>query len=209
MILGSKSYIFVPDGTANGEGEISIGSDLATAKVNIVTAINGSDGHNTPNTSVLAADFIGTDCIISALIGGVSGDSIVAEGTFNDILSEFDSETLGTTTAGADCTASNTIIKLAAEVLVSGNGNYTLVDGVNDTMDCASVIKGVIGNDIVISETLSHGSWTGAAVLLSGGIDGTVGINGATKKDTSFFYWTVAENTIHDSNWVRTGGNTF
>ncbi|NLD46415.1 MAG: hypothetical protein GX660_04350, partial [Clostridiaceae bacterium] len=53
MTIGGKEYIFVPDGTANADGEISIGTDIDTAQANIVAAINGAEGSfNTPNAKV-------------------------------------------------------------------------------------------------------------------------------------------------------------
>ena len=41
MTIGTKVYTFVPAGTANADGEVSIGADLAAALIIIVEAIDG------------------------------------------------------------------------------------------------------------------------------------------------------------------------
>ena len=51
ITIGSKLYTFVADGTEAVEGDISVGTDLATAQANVVGAINGTDSINTANTS--------------------------------------------------------------------------------------------------------------------------------------------------------------
>ena len=67
--LGEKVYTFVPEGTANADGEVGIGADLAGAQANVVAAINGSDGHNTAHSTVSIAAFAANDAVITALYG--------------------------------------------------------------------------------------------------------------------------------------------
>lgn len=104
MTIGDKVFTFVAEGTANADGEIGVGADLAGAKTNIVAAINGSDGWNTASAYVTAAAFATNDCVLTALIRGVAGDLIATTQTFDNVGNVFDAATLGTTTAGVDGT---------------------------------------------------------------------------------------------------------
>jgi len=71
------------------------------------------------------------------------------------------------------------------------------------TMTCTNKIKGLIGNSTAIAETGTQTSWAGAAVFLSGGVDGTVGIANETCADASYIYHAVATQTTADTNWRR------
>lgn len=51
------------------------------------------------------------------------------------------------------------------------NSNVTALAGVGTTFTATAQVAGAAGNAIVIGETLTNGSWAGAAVLLSGGVD--------------------------------------
>lgn len=81
IIIDGVTYTFVADGAEDSPGEISIGADEAAAKVNIVAAINGTDGHNDAHPTVSAADFSGDNCTISALTKGVAANAIAVSDT--------------------------------------------------------------------------------------------------------------------------------
>lgn len=200
MIIGTKGYVFVPDGTANADGEISIGTDLATAQANIVAAINGTDGVNAPNSKASADIFALDSTTITALIGGVAGDSIVTTETFTAATNAFGADALA---GGADCSAADAITALVAAITSSDTQGVSAADGTGDTLVITCDVAGVIGNDVVIGETMTNGAFTDDAVLLSGGVDGTVGVNGDTYKDESYLYVCIADNTIADKNWRR------
>lgn len=104
MTIGTKTYTFTADGTADEDGEIDVGADLADAKTLVVAAINGTDGNNTAHTQVTAAAFSGDDCVITASTKGTAGDDIATTETFTAGTNVFDAATLGTTTAGVDGT---------------------------------------------------------------------------------------------------------
>jgi hypothetical protein len=104
MTIGTKVYTFVADGTEAEEGDISVETDLATAKVSIVAAINGTDSINTSNADVVASNFSTNDCTLTAKVKGVIGDTIVTTETFTAETNIFDAGTLGTETAGLDGT---------------------------------------------------------------------------------------------------------
>ena len=99
--VGATTYTFVASG-ANKAGEVNVGADLAAAKVNIVAAINGTDGWNNANVLATAAAFSGNTCVVTAATAGVAGDSIVFTETFTSGSNVMDgSGTLGGTRAGS------------------------------------------------------------------------------------------------------------
>lgn len=70
MTIGTKKYTFVAVAAGDVDGEIEVGADLPAAKVNIVAAINGTDGYSVAHPEVSAAEFSSDACTITALVGG-------------------------------------------------------------------------------------------------------------------------------------------
>jgi len=169
MEIAGTTYTFVANGTANSAGEISLGADEAASKVNIVAAINGTDGVNSAHPLVTAATFATDDCVITAISGGVAGDAITTTESFTHVSNVFDAATLGTTTAGNDTTASEAVTAVAATL----TGDVTGTDGAGDTVDCVATTAGTAGNSLPTTETCANGSF--AAALLSGGLDDQAG----------------------------------
>jgi len=198
--LGTKEYTFVPLGTDNFDGEVTVGADLAAAKLALVAAINGDDGHNVVHILVSCAAFATNDAVISALIGGTAGDAIVSTEAFDEATNVFDSVTLA---SGVDCSAADAIVALAAVTVASDTQGIVGTDGAGDTLDVDADAGGVLGNAIVIAEDMANGAFAGAAVLLVGGIDGTVGEIGGHMIDDTYLYCCVAAQTIADANWRR------
>ena len=102
--IGTKLFTFVTDETADADGELDVGADLADAKVQIVAAINGTDGFNTASAFVTAAAFATNDCVLTAKVKGVAGDLIATTETFDEVTNVFDADVLGTTVTGVDGT---------------------------------------------------------------------------------------------------------
>jgi hypothetical protein len=200
MTIGTKVYTFVPVGTATADGEISIGADLAGAQANIIAAINGTDGVNDPNPFASAGAFAANVSVITALVGGVSGDDIVTTETFTAASNVFAAAKLAN---GSDCSAANAITALVTAVTASDTQGVGATDGNGDTVLFTADTAGVIGNDIEIGETLANGAFAEAAIKLSGGVDGTVGTKLHSMLDDSYLYYCVADNTIADKNWRR------
>jgi len=201
MTIGTKVYTFVPAGTANADGEVSIGADLAAALIIIVEAIDGTDGHNVEHTLVSpAAAFVAGDLVITAKVAGVTGDAIVTTETFTAVTNIFDAGTLGTTTPGVDCTFGNAALALEIEIDATVDTPVTagVVGGV---VTITAVTKGVAANAITVSDTMAHGVW--GAGTLAGGVNGTVGEQLATLADATYLYMCIAANTIADTNWRR------
>jgi hypothetical protein len=153
MTVGAVTYTFVPDGTANSDGEINIGSDLADAKVDIQNAIDGSDGYNTIHPTVTMADFVANDAVFTAIAGGTNGNALASTETFTAGTNVFDAATLGTTTAGVDPTAGEASDALVAAINASGTEAATAFD-IDDNE--VLVLRDVVGVDTeACSETLA------------------------------------------------------
>lgn len=198
MTIGVKVYTFVPNGTANADGEVSVGTDLPTAKAAIVAAING-DGHNVAHTLVTAAAFAGNTSVITALIGGAAGDLIATTETFTAGTNIFDAVTLGTTTAGVDCTNVNGGAALVARIVAVGTEPVTAAG--TDVVTATADVKGTLANAILTQETMGTGSWAQATLL--GGINGTVAAVRTLLADATNLYIAILENTIVDANWRK------
>lgn len=200
VLLGSKTYTFVPDGTENADGEVSVGGDLAGAKVNIVAAINGTDGISTANADVSAAAFSENDCVITALVGGIAGNSL--DSVYTGDTNAFDAATLGTTDAGVDCSAANAVTALVTAITASGTEPVSAADGDGDTVVITADTKGIAANSIATTEECANAAWGAETMTL--GVDGTVSSGiGLWHYDANYLYWTVAANTVADTNWRR------
>jgi len=184
MTIGTKVYTFVPVGTAEADGEIEIGDDLAEAQGNIEDAINGDDGVNTAHSAVFCSNFASDDAVITALVGGTAGN-IASTETFTAGTNVFSSATLVT---GANCSAANAITALVAAVTAHDTQDVGAVDGAGDTIDFTADDMGVAGNSIAVGETMANGAFTAGATTLSGGVDGTPVSNAKLMVDASYLY---------------------
>ena len=204
MTIGTKVFTFVPNGTANADGEVDVGTDLASGKLAIVAAINGTDGYNTPSTVVSAAAFATNDCVLTALVGGVAGDSIATTSSFTTGTNQFDAATLGTTTAGADCTAANAVTAIVTSVTANDTVGVGAADGAGDTVVLTADTKGTAGDSIATTTDMANATFDGATLgTTTAGVDGTVGTLDDIYFDSSYMYRAIAENTISDANWRR------
>lgn len=200
MTIGTKIYTFVPDGTDTADGEISRGTDLASAKLAIVAAINGTDEFNVPHPLVTAAAFVGDVCAITALVGGSSGNSIPSTENFTAGTNVFSAVTLG---SGDDCSASEAVTALVAAITASDTEGVSAVDGTGDTIDLTVDVAGAAGNDIPLATTMVNASFTDDAETFEGGVNGTVGSAHKFMVDNDYLYVCVAENTVSGKNWRR------
>lgn len=200
MTIGSKIFTFVANGAATVNGGIALGVDLPATKLAIVAAINGTDDVNDPHPLVSASAFNVNVCTITALVGGVAGNSIATTETYVAVGNVFSAVALAT---GANCSAANAITALVAAIVASDTQGVGAADGTGDTVDLTADVAGVVGNAIVIGETLTNGAFAGAATALSGGIDGTIGFIGQRMVDANYEYRCTADNTTADKNWRR------
>lgn len=203
ITIDEKVFIFVPNGTANADGEIDIESTLSNTQINIKAAVNGTDGVNTKHpTAKIVDDFTDDEVAIHARFGGTDGNSISTTETFTANTNVFSSATLA---GGADCSAADAITMFVSELGWAEKecDCANVADGPGNTIIVTAKVAGVIGNDIPITETLSNGSFIEGSTLLSGGINGTVGVSGEIYKDSTYLYVCTNTNTIADKNWRR------
>lgn len=102
LTIGTYTYTFVA--TPAATGDVAIGAAVANSQANLVAAINDGDSFNEASEFVTAGDFAADDCILTAVDGGVAGESVATTETFNAVTNVFDGTTLGTTTEGVDGT---------------------------------------------------------------------------------------------------------
>lgn len=199
MTIDTTVYTF--KASADEAGEIPIGVDVAATQVNIVAAINGTDGINSAHASVSAGDFATNESIITALVGGVAGDSIACTETFTAGTNVFDAATLGTEVAGVDCTAA---LADGALILADVGTTYSMAQGTGTTVTVTAVTKGVAGDLIATTESMANGAF-GQATLgdTTAGVNGTVGIAGDEYIDATYIYNLQVDNTLSDNNWRR------
>lgn len=201
MTIDGKVFTFVPINTATADGEIDIAVALATTQTNIIAAIMGTDVYNEPHESVkTTAGFIVNVLTITAIYGGAAGNSLAVSQTLTAPSNIFSAATLG---GGGSCTASNAVIALALAVTTSDTEGVGAVDSDGDTVLFTADVAGVVGNAIAIAEDMQNGSFAAGAVLLSGGINGTVGIDGDLYKNSTDIFISVGASTISTKNWRK------
>jgi hypothetical protein len=203
MTVGSKVYTFVPDGTANADGEITVGSDLAAAKLAVVAAINGTDAHNTAHTDVTAAAFVSDDCILQAKIGGTAGNAIATTETFTAVGNVFDASTLGTTQAGDDTSAAEAETAILAATALATAAAVTMAAGTGDQVVFTTATGGVEKNAWASTETMANAAF--GAATFTGGLDGTEAAAGEfglhNDAGTVSLYFSIAENDGTGQSW--------
>jgi hypothetical protein len=135
--LGSI-YQFVANGDPIFAGFIEIGANVAATRVNIVAAVNGTDGTNSASPYVSLDNFSGSTAIATAAEYGT--DPITSTSAATNI--SFDAATLGTTRAGVAAVKSYIEVLPAPgvgfcygfhrvwNVLDTTNGAYTFPAGV-------------------------------------------------------------------------------
>lgn len=231
VILGNTTYIFktalsTEPTVAN---EILIEATVTLTIDNLVSAVTGGAGEGTKYSVDTVSQGAATGSKASADTFLMTYNSVGYLGNQYDTLGTLTHATWGdkTLVGGIDAEAANDIfMDTNAEgsidnlvLAIMGTGvagtNYgtgtvahTLVNAVKkdaDEMTVTAKTKGVAGNAIALAETLSNAGskWTGDAVFLSGGLDGTVAVKGAMFVDTTYLYYAIAANTITGTNWRR------
>lgn len=168
MTIGTRTWVFVPDGEDGSDGEISVGGDLAENKLAIVAAINGTDGFNTASTDVTASAFATHVMTLTAIVPGTAGDAIATTENFSAGSNVFDAATLGTETAGVDCIAATAVTAIALAITNDTSALVGAVDGAGDTVDITADATGVAANSYATTETMAQGSF--GDTTMSGGL---------------------------------------
>lgn len=112
-------------------------------------------------------------------------------------------------------TADTTLANLVAAINGSGtpgveyftgtvaNPNFTSSTVSAHAITITAIVKGVAGNAFAKTESSSHLDWDGVGAVMTGGVDGTVGIANKMLVDATYLYHAVSANTIADANWRR------
>lgn len=102
VTIGGIAYTWRAIVDTDIAGEISIGANIAAAKVNFVEAINGITAPNlNPNPFVSAGTFSGDVCTLTARIAGPSGNTITLAETFTAGTNIFNGGVMGATISGS------------------------------------------------------------------------------------------------------------
>jgi hypothetical protein len=128
ILIGSRLYTFVADGTKSADGEIDIGASTAAhSQAEILAAIDGSDTNSAINTDVVMSAFdVNDTCIVTAIVAGVVGNDIATVTTVNDATNKF---TAATQLLGVDGTVGD------AGTTIVANGNTYTAKAANTTAD--------------------------------------------------------------------------
>lgn len=119
FVLGAVTYTWRAPGVLIA-GEISIGTNLATAKTAFLAAMAGTDGHNDPNPYATASAFSGDVTTITARVPGPVGNTVIFTLPAPDVGNSVNGAgVLGATTSGvmARGTAVPATSRLAVEQL--------------------------------------------------------------------------------------------
>lgn len=213
--------------------EVVIGSDGEETLSNLADAINGDaegEGVTYSEGTVANADVsAGTPAssesdyvlTITALVPGEDGDLIdLVESASNITVSGaklangadpvVDEILIGN---NADTTLAN--IKKAINGETGEGTNYSTGTVANEdviagtvnttahTVALLAIVKGVVGDDIEVSEDSAHLTFGEEVTTLSDGVDGTPGTKGEKVFTSTYEYTCIADNTINDANWRR------
>lgn len=164
--------------------EIKIGSTIDDCIDNYTYCINaGPTGEGVlfgtgtvANTAVTAAKGSGTTSVLTAIVYGVIGDLIDTTTTMGDGANIFDGAgTLGTTTAGVDCTAANadgviisTFQGATVLAITASQGAGTTVDF---DCDAAGALDGSASEGLATTLVMANGAFGAAA--MTGATDAT------------------------------------
>lgn len=124
--IGTKVYTF--KATAEADGDIAIGADVAATRLNTVAAINGTGEGQvcTAHPDVTCAAFSSANAVITAKVNGTAGNDIASTETFTAEGNVFSAETL---TTGVDGTvASKGAIRVDASKIYVATDDNTVAD---------------------------------------------------------------------------------
>lgn len=192
ITIGDITYAFVE--AATEDTDIEIGSDAEATQVNTVAVINAT------HPDVVIGDFAIDVAIITAKIGGTVGNLIATVSNFESGSNLFDGVTLGTETAGVDCTDVNAALAIiaafdeATEPVVAATGGSKIV-----TVTAKNY--GDEANAIVTTSNADNGTW--AATKLAGGKYATAAEAGTILVDATNLYISYAESKPTAGKWKK------
>lgn len=195
ITIGEITYKFV-DAVVDVT-DVKIGNDVEATQANLVEVINAT------HPDVTIGDFEANDAVITANVGGIAGDLIETVSDFESESNLFDGVTLGTETAGVDCTNANGATKIIA--IVGGDDSVEPITPSAGTTGVVLLTADAKGaeyfNDIGLTETLANGAFENDK--MTGGKNGTLAKKYDTFFDGTYLYIATDDNDIKDSNWKK------
>jgi phage tail sheath gpL-like len=137
---------------------------------------------------------------ISALIGGTAGNAIATTSSFTVGTNKFSTDTLQN---GSDCLATDAADALVDAITNNDTQGVSATDSGGGDVTLAAKVSGADGNGITLATTMANGTFDGGATALSGGKDGTIGLEGEQRFDSDWLYICTADNTTAGTNWRR------
>jgi len=170
LLGGTVGNYTVSEAMGNGSwsGNMTGGTDC-TASNAVAAALNDVD-----EATVILADGGSDTIVLTAVTPGTAGDSIGTTETCSN--AAFDAATLGTTTAGVDCTAANAVTALVAAITNDGSASVSAADGGGGTVVATCLVPGTVGDTVTITEAMANGAWDAATLgTTTAGVDCTKG----------------------------------
>ena len=154
FVIDDQTFIWKATRTVTGE--VRIGGSTASAITNIVAAVTAD------LTTVSAEDGVGNTAVITAVLPGTAGNSIVFTEASSNMTMD-GSGTLGGTTAGTQNAAG--VVTNIVEALNEDMTTVTAADGTGDTVVVTAVTKGTAANSMVFTEASTNMTMNGEGVL--------------------------------------------
>jgi hypothetical protein len=190
--------VTMANGTFDGEtlGTTVLGADCSAANAD---GLMRTDYNINKTENILAEQGAGTTIVFTHNTPGTIGNAIDLSDTLAN--GAFDGTTLGTTTAGVDCTAANADGAIIADFNEHTNQGITASQGAGTTVIFESDLAGVIGNAIPSSVDMDNGAFDGETLGTT-----QLGVNGSIGQaliDDNFLYVADEDNTVHESDWKK------
>jgi len=138
---------------ASVAGDVTIGGAVATSKTNIVAAINGTDGLNSPNPCVLAANFVANVMTLTSRVAGVgasgppqTGNSITTTQTMTS-----GSNTVQQATLAGGSGTRGTLVAATSKMAIEGIIDFEPTDSVYRPNMARGLALANRGNEQVIA----------------------------------------------------------
>lgn len=193
--------VTMANGTFDGEtlGTTTLGADCSAANAD---GLMRTDYNINKTENILAEQGSGTTIVFTYNTPGTIGNAIALSDTLTN--GSFDGLTLGTTTLGVDCPAADADGQIISDFNTSSTVLVTASQGAGTTIIFTADVKGVAGDLIPTTETLSHGSFDDVTLgTTTAGVNGTVAQAGDIWVDATHIYIPTADNTIADANWRK------